>query len=130
VFWVVNETPGIADGHRPLLGDGSEYHFYGGAGHRIWDSSHTHSSIQSGQTRVNGVSVNGTTSNRPTSLSIVSLTTTGPVTASSFANDRNVGAQIWSGNLAELIVYDAPLTSQDRQAVERYLGARYGITVP
>jgi hypothetical protein len=31
------------------------------------------------------------------------------------------------GELAELIVYDRALTTQERQQVEAYLNARYGI---
>ncbi len=32
-------------------------------------------------------------------------------------------------NIAELVIYDSALSSADREAVENYLGARYGITI-
>ncbi len=35
-----------------------------------------------------------------------------------------------NGDIAEVIVYDSALSTTDRQNVETYLGAKYGITVP
>jgi hypothetical protein len=35
----------------------------------------------------------------------------------------------WPGDIAEMIVCSAALATDDRQKVERYLGAKYGITV-
>ena len=56
-------------------------------------------------------------------MSVISLVTTGPVTASNFA--YNGGNQFWWGDLAELIVYDTALSDADRRRVEDYLNARY-----
>lgn len=130
VFWVVRENTAATPGYRMLLGDSqTTYDFLGGSARQIWDASYTSASIRNGQTRVNGVVVNGTTTNRPTTMSIVSLVTTGPVIANSFAADRVYGRHWW-GDLAELVVYDTALSDADRRAVEQYLAARYGIAVP
>jgi hypothetical protein len=40
------------------------------------------------------------------------------------------GSQAFGGYIAEVIVYSTYLTTADRQRVERYLGTKYGITVP
>lgn len=129
VFWVVRESTAATPGYRLLLGDGALYDFEGGSAKQIWDASYASPSIRSGQTRVNGLVVNGTTTDRPTTMSIVSLVTTGSVTANNFSNDRN-GGRYWWGDLAELIIYDSALSDADRQAVEQYLAARYGIALP
>ena len=72
--------------------------------------------------------MDGLTTPRPTAMSVMSLVTTGSVTASNFSSDRTNGRH-WQGDLAELIVYDGPLSLTDRRAVEEYLAARYGITL-
>jgi hypothetical protein len=130
VFWVVRESAISTNGYRNLLGDTSNYDFHSDATHKIWDPGYSSASIRNGQTRLNGAIVNGTTTSRPTSMSLISLVTTGPVSASSFSNDRGTPGRHWWGELAELVIYDTALSDADRRAVEEYLAARYGITLP
>ena len=40
------------------------------------------------------------------------------------------GADYFIGDIGEVIIYNNDLSSSDRQAVEQYLGTKYGITVP
>jgi hypothetical protein len=132
VFWVVGEsTAATRSVRRSLLGDAGNNTFLGGPGAPgiIWDSAAS-SLVRSGQTRVDGAPV-PESERRPRKLSVVSLVTaptTGSIRADRFGT-ANLSAG-WYGDLAELIVYDTALSAEDRLAIERYLGARYGIAVP
>jgi hypothetical protein len=130
VFWVVSESPAASVASwRPLLGDATVYDFLGGFGApgKIWDAIYAHASIRNGQTYLNGQSINGTTTDRPRTLSLISLVTAGPVAAGNFATDRSIVGRNWWGDLAELIVYDRALSDAERKAVESYLNARYNL---
>jgi hypothetical protein len=77
-------------------------------------------------TRLDGVPVNGVTTDRPTDLSVISLVTTGSVRADAFSRDRANGRSWW-GDLAELVIYDRALSAAEVRSVEEYLAGRYGI---
>jgi hypothetical protein len=90
----------------------------------IWSGSAS-ASVTGGQTFLNGVAVNGQTTPRPQSMSVISLVATGNVTSDNFGSYR--GAQnFWWGDLAEMIIYDRALSTSERQQVEAYLKAKYG----
>src|SRR5581483_5900533 len=129
VFWVIDETPGIADGYRFLLGDPTSYDFHAGGSHDLFDPTWANSYVLNGVTRINSRVVVGTTTNRPTTPSVISLVTTGAVSASSFSNDRGL-SRYWQGDLAELIIYDRALSDSEVATVEGYLFSKYGITTP
>jgi hypothetical protein len=130
VFWVVLESASaFVPSYRSLLGDGTTFDFLGGFGApgKIWEPSFAHANVRSGQTYLNSQLVDGTQTDRPRSLSVISLVTAGPVTAGGFTLDRNIVGRAWWGDLAELVVYDRALTPGERQAVENYLIDRYGL---
>jgi hypothetical protein len=131
VFWVVRADP-AASGLRFLLGGMDTYDFYPGPNRQLWNtSSYLHTAIRSGETRVDGVVIDGMTTNRPTaSPAVISLVTTGNVTADAFSRDRSYLGTAWWGDLAELIVYDRALSNAERQAVEAHLALKYGLFVP
>ena len=126
VFWVVSESEAAGAGARSLLGDVSFAHFRGGDGDpgTIW-STGASSAVRNGQTWVNGLPVDGRITPRPRAISIISLVTTGNTTAGEFGEGRFT--QPWNGDLAELIIYDRPLTASERKAVEDHLLAKYEI---
>jgi hypothetical protein len=131
VFWVVStaEAAGGEAKRRGLLGDDSQaaawYGGYGSPG-TIWDPA-ADALVRNGLTSVNGVAVAGTTTLRPTSLSVVSVVTTGNMFAEKFGGSYN--SEPWLGDLAELIVYDQALSATDRKRVEDYLNAKYRLFV-
>ena len=43
--------------------------------------------------------------------------------------NNNGMAEIWNGDIAELMIFDRALTDEERRAVERYLSARYGVAL-
>jgi hypothetical protein len=131
VFWVVStaEVSGGSPANRGLLADdGASYAWRGGYGSpgTIWDPSSS-AAVKDGLTSVNGVAVAGTTTPRPTSLSVVSVVTTGNSSAVKFGESYN--AAPWLGDLAELIVYDRALTEAERKQVEDYLNAKYRLFI-
>jgi hypothetical protein len=127
VFWVVrrDSTP---TGYRFLLGDYNNYDFHSESATKLWDPGSSSLSIRNGETRVNGALVNGTTTDRPTDLAVVSLLTTGPVAADAFSRDRTFGRS-WLGDLAELVIYDRALSAAEVRSIEEYLAGRYGLSL-
>ena len=117
----------MTPGYRLLLGDSSVYDFHPDANMKIW-GSYTSATIKEGETRLDGALVNGTTTDRPAELSVISLVTTGNVSADAFSRDRTLDRSWW-GDLAELIVYDRPLAAGERQAIESYLATKYALYV-
>ena len=84
--------------------------------------------VLNGQTWLNGVAVDGTTTTRPETLSVLSVLPTGGVSADRlFAGKTNLP---WIGDIAELVVYTEPLTGVQRKLVEDYLARRYALYVP
>jgi hypothetical protein len=126
VFWVVRAEEGVT-GYRFLLGDASRLDFCSGSGAQIWSSWYASTAIRNGETRLNGEVVDGTITERPTSLSVISLVTTGDVSADAFSRDRTYTGRSWHGDLAELIIYNRALSPEEVRSVEEFLAARYDI---
>ena len=59
---------------------------------------------------------------------MLSLVTTGPVTADAFSRDRTSGRSWW-GDLGELVIYDRALSDSEVRSVEQYLAGRHGLTL-
>jgi hypothetical protein len=127
VFWVIRRSAAMTPGYRLLLGDVSTYDFFSEGTTKLWHSGSTNVAIRSGQTRLNGAAVNGTTTDRPLDLSVISLVTTGDVTADAFSRDRTNNGYSWWGDLAELVVFERALSPEEVQSIEAYLAGRYGI---
>ena len=77
--------------------------------------------LQNAQIWVNGVPANGTQAKRPRTWSVVSLVTSATVAANNFGAED--GGMYWWGDLAELIIYNQPLSDEAREQVMReFLG--------
>jgi hypothetical protein len=126
VFWVLRDSsPGDI---QFLFGDGGSYHFHGDDNGDIWHPTHTHNNIKNGSTELNGVAVNGTTTPHPTDFSIISVVTLGNVEASRLSYDRGISGRSWEGEIAEILVYDVALSSEEEDEVGGYLATKYGLT--
>ena len=126
VFAVVREDETAVPGSRALFGDASTADFYGGwQAWWVYQPPYVSTSqhIVDGQTWVNGVGVNGRTTTRPHTLSVVCVEATAGVTASRLAG--GIYSAHWKGEIAELIVYERPLSIAERKAVEDYLALEY-----
>ncbi len=124
VFWVLKENSTSPD-YRPLLGHTLLYDFHRGYNNELYSSTFTNPFVLSGQTRVNSSLINGTTSSLQTPYNVISLVTTGNVSAEYFSKDRNNTNRVWNGELAELIIYNQFLSSIEVSQIEQYLYEKY-----
>ena len=123
VFWVMSKK--VGNSGSPLA-HATTHHFYSD-GSKFWHPQHTHEHIRSGSLRLNGLA-GSSHSNYPNSLGIVSLRTTGNVTASRLGKDRNHGGKYnWDGEIGELLIFSEPLTDEDIQKIENHLITKWKI---
>jgi autotransporter-associated beta strand protein len=129
VFWVLKENS-RASGTRFLLGDSNTYDFCRGdiPNGPLWHRNFSSANIRNGSTKLMGNTINGITTSLPSgSFQMVSLVTTGNVQADQICQDRsNQGS--WEGDIAEILVYNRPLTANEEAAVGSYLATKYGLT--
>ena len=128
VFWVIKEDTGATDTRRFLLGDNDSWHFHRGGGKVMWDSGNAHVNVRNGDTTIDGEAVSGLYTSVPTTASILAVRTTGNVNASRLMNDRGIANRTWDGDLAELIIYNRPLSDAEMARVGNYLEEKYGLT--
>ena len=128
VFWVVKENTGASDTHF-LLGDDSSYQFHRGTVNGpLWDSGYADANIKNGTTKLMGNAINGTSTSLPSgSFQLISLVTTGNVTANQITQDR-VYHGSWQGDIAEVLIYDRALTGAEELQVGGYLSAKYALS--
>ncbi len=131
VFWVIREDSSNPGTLPFLLGDpnGSSADFFAGS-ETIFDSANASTNVLNGNLQLNGGLIDGTTTARPTIPSVISLVTTGNVTASAFSRDRIsvAGDRTWGGELAELIIYNQALSASEISAIENELKTKWGIS--
>jgi hypothetical protein len=126
VFWVLKET--ATDNQHFMLGDSTEYHFHRGLSGYLWDGN-THANIKNGTTKLMGDVVGnyGLTTALGTGFRLLSVVTTGDVTASRISKDRGITARSWDGDIAEIIIYDRALTTNEENEVGAYLTSKYAL---
>ena len=128
VFWVLKRT-GTDTEQRFLLGDHfrrQTYDFHSN-GQKIYNGTYADTNIRNGTTRLNGAVINGTTTNFPSSMAVMSLKTNGNVIASSFSRDRTSNARVWKGDLGELIIFNTALSDSEIASIEGYLASQVGL---
>jgi regulation of enolase protein 1 (concanavalin A-like superfamily) len=127
VFWVLKDT---GAGNRFLLGDDSTYHFhrgYGANAGKLWEGQYASANILNGTTKLMGSTVNGTTTTLPSgSFQLVSLVTSGNVQANQITQDRIYNGS-WEGDIAEILIYDRALTTEEEDQVGSFLSFKYGL---
>ena len=123
VFWVMSKDSGNSG--SPLCHQ-STHHFYSN-GNQFWHPKHTHVNIRNGSLRINGLP-GSSSSKYPNSLAVVSLRTTGNVTASRLGKDRKHGGNYnWSGKFGEVLIFSEALSDETIERVENYLLTRWKI---
>ena len=123
VFWLLSKKAGNSGSP---LSHPSVHHFYSN-GSKFWHPQHTHENIRNGNLRINGIAGNAS-SGYPSRLSVVSLRTSGDVTASRVGKDRGFdGKYNWDGEIGELLVYNRALPDMDIQKVEDFLMNKWKI---
>lgn len=132
VVWVLKEDSSNPGNTAFLLGDpnGSTAHFHrASTSGPIFHASSSSANVRGGTLKVDTITVDGTTTNMPDDESVISLVTSGNVTASSFSRDRTscCGNRTWGGSLAELIIFNRALNSTEISNIEASLNAKWGI---
>jgi hypothetical protein len=133
-FWVVSKDP-ASFGQRSekfVLGDpaGNDFHA-GWTDDTIFNTDvnpgHLSKFLKDGKTWLNGRAMDATKTPFPKQLSLISIISTGPVSAGQLARDRNMSGRSWEGDIGEILLYNVELSDADRLAVEKYLTAKYQI---
>jgi len=126
VLWVVRENQDADPNwpRRSLLGHSSQLNFLRGDGRRIWDSF-GNSAVVNGATRLNFQGVNGSTTALPSGFNLISLVTTASVSATHLTMDLNIFGRTWWGEIAEIVIYNQPLSPAEVSLVEEYLADKY-----
>jgi hypothetical protein len=138
VFWVLKENtpedadrPGFHDPQSFLLGDDDkrDFHRNGPWDFDLWDSKEANANILNGTTKLMGDVVNGARTPLGAGYRLVSVVTDGNVEASSISEDRGLGrGRSWTGDIAEIIIYNRALTTIEENQVGYYLKQKYDIT--
>ncbi|MBT7650728.1 MAG: hypothetical protein HN553_07115, partial [Opitutae bacterium] len=133
VFWVLKKTGSNAN--MIMLGDsasGNTYNLHPNGSSGMWSASYADSSVIGGTTKINGSTMDGTSTGIPSTFSVVSLKTTGNVTASNFSNDRELVQsgvnRVFEGDLGELLIFNTALSDSDIAKIEGYLAHKWGLS--
>ena len=130
IFVVYKPILDFSKTYMLILGHPGVYDFFGTAntaGNPIFNSTYVSANVSGGSAWVNGTSTNPLSVLWQPNFSVLSLQTTGNTNIGALANDRNSASNDFIGDYAEVIVYNRVLTSTERQNVEAYLLAKYGI---
>ena len=127
VFWVLAEAKEAGSNYRPLLGDSKTSHFARSSDEALFhDGANTHAAH--GQSWINGEQVDPRQAAPPVErLGLVVAITAKPSTASNLASDRFLPGRNWHGRIAEVLVYDKPLNTTTRRAIESHLVDKWGL---
>ena len=137
VFWVVSRNPSGLQ-YTFLFGDTISYIYdFCGASNMnsyIFSNAYTSTYVKSGLIKLNGTScqpieATGSAIPMPTTPSVFSVRTTSNVAASTLSKDRTQLTRSWTGDIAEVIIYNRALTNYEISRVENYLATKYNISV-
>ena len=128
VFWVISIDEAYkSSGFRYVLSDSTKHpHWHNNNDGKLF-GSYSSSNITGGTIRLNGSTINGTTTNQPTSLSILTVKTTANVDADQFGYDRTITSRQWRGKLGELIIFNSAKSDADIEKIEGYLAHKWGL---
>ena len=122
VFWVLRKKTGYGF----MLAHNNRVHFHFKTGQFFWEK-YASPNVYNGKLSLNGQLIDGTKADIPTKLSIISLRTSGNVTANNFSNDRNIKERFFNGDLGELIIFNNALSDFQIQQVESYLHFKWNL---
>ena len=123
-FFVLKNTTGTSTDYPPILGHSVAADFIGSQGTLLLGTSYISPFISGGVMKVNTFTVNPTLVIKPVNFSILSIATTGNLRAEYITNDRNTYGY-WSGDYAELIIYNQALSPLEVNQIEQYLNDKY-----
>ena len=133
VFWVVSKDPKAFKQKQELfvLGGSKSLDFHPGTHFTdtILHATTKYGSpaLQLGKAWLNGQPIDARATDFPQKLSVITLISTNNVRANQIAKDRQFPDRCWHGDIAEILLFNIPLSDTDRQAVEKYLLQKYGV---
>jgi PKD repeat protein len=126
VFWVLRENPGASSiTSRPLLGWSGGFNFLRGDNEQLWNGLYASTQVINGLTRLNGQTVNGANAWLNPDFNVVALRTSGNIQANHLTMESNIYGRTWWGEMAEIIIFNQPLSDNEMEGVESYLFNRY-----
>jgi len=128
VFLVLRNSSPSGNYHAPL-GDTSVVWTYTAEYTRnLWTGNDT-AAVLNGATWLNGAPATSSTPYPAATgpLAVLSNVATGPVPTAFVGIANNAASFPWSGDIAEVLVYDHALSSSDDKEVATYLARRYKI---
>ena len=127
VFWVVKTEKGNGSWVW-LLGDNNRYPFHP-QGFNVFANYANPNGARNGIFWKNGISTPGTSASLPSvnTWNILASRSVSNVEVSNFSNDRNINNRCFKGDLAELIIYNTPLSDQQIQDREGYLAEKWNL---
>jgi hypothetical protein len=123
-FWVVSRSSGNSE--SAIFYDTETNWISMSYGTTIWKDN-TSSIITDGQNRLNGSAFSGN-GTFPTDLGIISTVTTDFAKAQALGK-RTANNNFFYGRIGEILVYDRVLSTTEIEAVETYLGSKWGIAL-
>ncbi|MEO0469992.1 MAG: CotH kinase family protein [Bacteroidota bacterium] len=130
VFFVSKLIDPPSKNGLPILGEDNGYDFHGGPTGEIFHTTHAATEVQNGAWEQNGISIAGGSTQHTGDFNILSVVTTGDVSANQLVRDRDIASRLWQGDIAEVIIYDRALSSAEIIDVTSYLNIKYAIPVP
>jgi len=128
VFFVLKEDAGATENWRPMISHSTSERWHRGENKNFWSVRWGMPEVYNGQTTVNGDPVDGTSTKIPTEFAVISHTTTANAPANQIGRDRGFTNRVWDGDIAEILVYNRPLTSEEHNSVGFYLADKYAIS--
>jgi len=122
-FWVVAKKE---EAWSSLLGHHSQYPFHFADNNTLLHDFYASSFVKGGSIRISGNEGNAS-SFFPSSLSLISIRTSGNITVSNFSHVLEYNGRYFNGDLGELILFDAPLTDAQISEVETYLSGKWAL---
>ncbi|MFA5781415.1 MAG: PKD domain-containing protein, partial [Bacteroidales bacterium] len=112
-----NQSYGTFFGHTSL------YEWGGGPGTTLIGYG---TNVLNGSAYVNGnITTPVGSIQKPTQYTILSFITTGNTNINTISSNGSNGFPSWNGDIAEILIYDNPLSDSTRQVVEQYLRNKY-----
>ena len=111
-----------------LLGDNNRYPFHP-RGTSVFANYANPNGARNGIFWKNGVSIHGSSAKLPPthSWNVLASRAVSNIEVRNFSNDRNINGRCFRGDLAELIIYNKPLSDTEIQFQEGYLAHKWGL---
>jgi PKD repeat protein len=114
----------LNDNFQTILGHQFNYDFAGFYSTPLFNSLYTSSYLNNGGLFLNGNTASVSSIQKPITYSILSIITSGNLSAQFITNDRNLYG-FWDGDYAEILIYNQPLNSANRILIEKYIDNKY-----